>query len=163
MKGIVAYDSYYGNTKLVAEAILEQMKAEGHDGELRNVKEDYPSPPQGDFVFVGSPIRMGSVTRKTKRFVKKLDRDAWKNKPIVVFTTNAQMPKADVPEKEKKSAEKWILNGALKLRDLAKGLGLSAVDNVLRVEVKDSKGPLVDDGLARTKQFTHEFLQGLKK
>jgi hypothetical protein len=73
------------------------------------------------------------------------------------------MPKADVPEKEKKSAEKWILNGALKLRDLAKDRGLSAVDNVLRVEVKNSKGPLVDDGLARTKQFTHEFLQGLKK
>ncbi len=82
MKGIVVYDSYYGNTKRVAEAIAEQIKSEGHEAELRSVREDYPSPPQGDFMFVGSPNRMGGVTGRTKRYVKRLDRAVWKDKPV---------------------------------------------------------------------------------
>lgn len=158
MKGIVAYDSYYGNTKLVAEALVEQVRAEGHEAELRSVKEDYPSPPQGDFLFVGSPNRMGRASGATKRFVKKLDRESWKDKPIAVFTTVALLPKADATEKQKKSAEKWTLRAAPKLRDMARARGLNAVDKVLHVEVKDAKGPLVDNGIEQTKAFAHDFL-----
>ena len=163
MKGIVAYDTYYGNTKIVAEAILEQIKSDGHEGELRSVREDYPSPPRGDFLFVGSPNRMGRVTGRTKRFVKKLDLEAWRNKPVAVFTTVGLLPKEGATEKQKKSAEKWVLGAAPKLRDMAKARGLNVVDKVLYVEVKDSKGPLIDTGVEQTKQFAHEFMQTLKK
>src|SRR4030065_2742015 len=86
MKGVVVYDTYYGNTKSVAEAIVEQLKVEGHEAELRSVREKYPEPPHGDIMFLGSPIRMGSVTRKVKKYVNKLDKEIWKDKPIVVFT-----------------------------------------------------------------------------
>lgn len=163
MKGVVVYDSYFGNTKQVAEAILAQIKAEGYESEIRSVKEDYPSPPQGDFIFVGSPVRMGAVTGKVKRYVKKLDRAVWKDKPIVVFTTVAAPGKEEADEKAKRSYEKWALNAAPKLRDMAKAHGLNAVDAVLAVAVKDQRGPLVDDGLAKTTQFAHDFLQTLKK
>jgi flavodoxin I len=163
LKGVVAYDSYFGNTKKVAETILEQIRAEGHEGELRSVKEDYPSPPQGDFLFVGSPNRMGRVTGRTKRFVKKLDLEAWRNKPMAVFTTIALLPKEGANEKQKKGAEKWALGAAPKLRDMAKARGLNVVDKVLYVEVKDSKGPLVDTGVEQTKQFAREFMQALNK
>ena len=163
MKGIVAYDTYYGNTKIVAEALLEQIKADGHEAELRSVREDYPSPPQGDFMFVGSPNRMGGVSGRTKRFVKRLDVAAWKDKPIAVFATVAFPPKGEATEKQKQSYEKWALRAAPKLRDLAKARGLSAVDAVLSVSVKDQKGPLVDDGVEKSKQFAHDFLQTLKK
>jgi len=163
LKGIVAYDTYYGNTKLVAEAVLEQIKADGHEGELRNVRERYPAPPQGDFLFVGSPVRMGSVTRNTKRFVKNLDEAVWKDKPTAVYTTTGLMPRKFSDEKAKKTAEKWILGAGIKLRDLAKARGLNTADKLLYVEVKDSKGPLVDTGIEKTKQYTREFLQTLKK
>ena len=163
MKGVVAYDTYYGNTKAVAEAIVDQLKAEGHEAELKNVREDDPKSMQGDFMFVGSPIRMGSVTGKTKRFVKKLDAVAWKDKPIVVFTTVGLMPTEPATDKQKESFQKWALNAGIKLRDMAKGRGLSAVDSYLWVEVKESKGPLVDSGVEKTKQFTHEIAQSLKK
>lgn len=163
MKGVVVYDTYYGNTKIVAEAIAEQLRAEGHEAELRNVREDYPAPPQGDFMFVGSPIRMGSVTGRTKRFVKRLDMAVWKDKPIVVFTTTAPMPKEPATDKQKENFRKWALNGGIKLRDMAKGRGLSAVDNYLWVEVKDAKGPLVETGVEKTKQFTREMVQSLRK
>lgn len=163
MKGIVAYDTYYGNTKKVAETIVEQIKAEGHEAELRSIREDYPSPPQGDFMFVGSPNRMGGVTGKTKRFVKHLDLATWKDIPMAVFATVASPSKDEQTEKERQSYEKWALRAAPKLRDLAKARGLNAIDPVLAVGVKDQKGPLVDDGLEKTKQFAHEFLQALKK
>jgi len=163
LKGIVAYDTYYGNTKKVAETIVEQIKAEGHEAELRSIREDYPSPPQGDFMFVGSPNRMGGVTGKTKRFVKHLDLATWKDKPMAVFATVASPSKDEQTEKERQSYEKWALRAAPKLRDLAKARGLNAIDPVLAVGVKDQKGPLVDDGVEKTKQFAHDFLQALKK
>lgn len=163
MKGVVVYDTYYGNTKSVAEAIAEQLRAEGHEAELRSVRDDYPTPPQGDVLFVGSPIRMGSATGRVKRYVKRLDREAWKDKPVVVFTTVATMPKEPATEKQKQSYDKWALNGGRKLRDLVKAKGLSAVDSYLWVEVKGQQGPLIETGADKTKQFTREVLQALKK
>ena len=114
-------------------------------------------------MFVGSPIRMGSVTGRVKRYVKKLDKGAWSGKPVVVFTTTAPMPKEPATEKQKQSFDKWALNGGRKLRELAKAKGLSTIDNYLWVEVKDQKGPLVESGVEKTKQFTREVLQSLKK
>jgi menaquinone-dependent protoporphyrinogen IX oxidase len=163
MKGVVVYDTYYGNTKKVAEAIVEQIKADGHEAELRSVREKFLSPPKGDFLFVGSPNRMSKVSGKTKRFVKRLDVDSWKSKPIAVFVTVGQMPAETADEKEKARAQKWILEAGPKLRDFAKARGLNVVDKVLHVPVKDSKGPLVDNGIELTKQYTHEFVATLKK
>jgi flavodoxin len=162
MKGTVAYDSYYGNTKKVAEAIVEQIKADGHDAELRSVRDGKTPPPRGDFIFVGSPIRFGGATGRTKRYVKHLDLAVWKEKPLVVFATIGKKPAGEVTEKQNASYQKWAAGAAPKLRDIAKARGLNAVDSVPAVEVKDAKGPLVDNGIEQTKKFTHEFLMTLK-
>lgn len=58
---------------------------------------------------------------------------------------------------------RWALAAGPKLRDLARSKALSAVDEILYVEVKDQRGPLVDTRVDETKQFTHEFLYGLRK
>ena len=158
LKGVVAYDTYYGNTKQVAEALAEQIRAEGHEVELRNVRDRSTPPPIGDFMFVGSPVRFKKVTRATKRFVKRLDLAAWKGKPVAIFTTVGEMPGPDVPEKKRRSAERWILPGALEFRDLVRARGLNAVEEVLRVGVKDLKGPLVPGGIEQTRAFAADFL-----
>jgi menaquinone-dependent protoporphyrinogen IX oxidase len=163
MRIVVAYDTYYGNTKQVAETIAEQAKAEGHEVELRNVKEGYPTPPQGEALFVGSPVRVGKVTRATRRFVKRLDPTAWRNKPIIVFTTTAKAPADDATEKQKRVAQKWAFDVAPKFKDKIKAHGLNALDTILFVEVKDVKGPLVDTGVEKAKQFAHEILQKIRK
>lgn len=158
MKGVVVYDSYYGNTKIVAETIAEQLKLEGHDTELRSVRDKYPNPLQGDILFLGSPIRMGSVTRRVKKFIKKLDGEIWKDKPIVVFTTILMLPE-NATDKQKESREKYDIVAGRKLRNLARSEGLNAVENHLWVDVKGNKGPLVDTGVDKTKQFTREILK----
>lgn len=159
MKGIVAYDTFYGNTRQVAEALVEQIRAEGHEAELKNVRERPSSPPVGDFLFVGSPVRFRKVTRATKRFLKRLDSAAWKGKPVAVFTTVGEMPGPDAPEEKRRSAEKWILPGAVALRDFARARGLNAVDEVLRVGVKDMKGPIVPGGVEQAKAFAVDILR----
>jgi len=163
MKGLVVYDTYYGNTKQVAEAIVEQIKAEGHDAELRNVKEDYPTPAQGDFALIGSPIRMKSATRPVRKFVKKLDGATWKGRPIAAFVTIGK-PKENPTEKEKENFKKISISPGLEFRDTIRERGLAAYDQVLYVEVKDGwKGPLVEDGIEKTKKFVHELLLTVKK
>ena len=162
MKGVVVYDTYYGNTKSVAEAIVEQLKVEGHEAELRSVREKYPEPPHGDIMFLGSPIRMGSVTRKVKKYVNKLDKEVWKDKPIVVFTTILLQPE-DATDKQKESREKYDIAAGRRLRDFARSEGLNPVENHLWVDVKGMKGPLVDTAVEMTKQFTRDILLSLKK
>jgi menaquinone-dependent protoporphyrinogen IX oxidase len=161
VKGVVVYDTYYGNTKIVAEAIAEQLRAEGHEAELRDVGEKFPVPPQGDIMFVGSPVRMGSVTRKVKKFIQKLDTGLWKDRPIVVFTTVLALPQ-NPSDQQKESREKWDLAAGRKLSELAKSSGLKAVENRLWVEVKGNKGPLVETGTEKTRQFTRDMLLSLK-
>ena len=161
MKGVVVYESYYGNTKILAEAIAQQLEVDGHEVELRSVREHYPGSLQGDIMFLGSPVRMGSVSGRVKRFLKKLDTDVWKGKPIVVFTTTLMLPK-DATDKQKQSQEKWDRSAGRKLRDLAESRGLNAAENHLWVEVKGMKGPLVESGIENAQQFVRDELLALK-
>jgi flavodoxin len=157
MKGVVVYDSYFGNTKTVAEAIAEQLRAEGWDTELRSVRERGSAPPQGDIMFVGSPVRMGSVTGRMKRYVKRLDEDAWRGRPIVVFTTILQLPE-NATDAQLRSHEDYDIGAGRKLRDLARSRGLDAVEDHLWVGVEGMKGPLIETGVRETRRFTHGIL-----
>jgi multimeric flavodoxin WrbA len=161
MKGLVVYDTYHGNTKVVAEAIAEQLKVEGHEVELRSVREKYPAPPQGDIMFLGSPVRWGSTTKRVKRYIEKLDKGSWKGRPIVVFTTILALPENPAPEKIE-SREKYDLAAGRKLGELAKAEGLNALEDRLAVDVKGLKGPLVETGVEQSKQFTRDLLLSLK-
>jgi len=163
MKGVVIYDTYYGNTKKVAEAIADQITADGHDAELRSLREKYKSPPNGDFMFIGSPIRFAKASRKARRFVKKIDHESWRNKPIAIFVTVAPPQSEPADEKEKASVQKWVYSGGPRLRDLARARGLNVVDRVLQVAVKDTKGPLADGWIEQTKEHVGEFVSAMKR
>lgn len=163
MKGFVAYDTYYGNTKIVAEAIAGQLKLAGHEVELLSVRDMDSSPSQGDLLVVGSPIRLGKVTKKSRKFVERLDSEFWKDKLIMTFVTMLPPPGPEASEQKKQSYEKWDIRAAQQLRDLARAQGLNVFDAVLMVHVKGLKGPLVDDGLEKTKQFVESFISTLKK
>ena len=159
MKGIVAYDSVYGNTKLVAEAIAEQLRSDGYDVELVSVKESKTAP-MGDFMFIGSPTRIGRPTKEAKKFVEDLSVDFWKSRPIVIFDTVGPFPE----EKEKR--EKWLAriekSAASRLRDLARSRGLNIDQELLHFAVTGFKGPLAPDALAMAKDSAHKFVATLQ-
>jgi flavodoxin len=159
MKGVVAYDSVYGNTKQVAEAIAEQIKSEGHEVELISLKDGGGGAAAGDFLFVGSPTRIGRMTKSAKKYLEDLDAEHWKIRQIVFFDTVGPLPK----EKEKR--EKWLSriekSAATRMQDIARHRGLSAHQDVLHVPVTGFKGPLAPDALDMAREFTHRFIATL--
>jgi len=160
MKGIVAYDSVYGNTKKVAEAIAEEVKSEGHEVELISIKEVGEGRVEGDFMFVGSPTRVGRMTRGTKDFVERLDGEYWKSRPIVVFDTVG--PLSEDQEKRKKWLERIDKSAATRMQDLARSRGLGVHSEVLHIAVTGFKGPLASDALDMARDFVHKFMATIK-
>jgi len=160
MKGVVVYSSVYGNTKQVAEAIAGQMRTDGLEVELIGVDDGAPGGVAGDFMFVGSPTRMGRPTKEAKRFLEGLDKEAWKNKPIVVFDTVGPLPKDE--EKRKKWLSRIEDSAASRMQKMANERGLTTHPEVLHVAVTGFKGPLASDGLEIARAFTHEFVAALK-
>jgi len=80
MKVMVAYFSYSGNTKKIAEAIYQEIQEEKEIKELDKIRnlEGY------DLVFVGSPMHGFGVPEETNDFLKK----HCKGKKIVFFITH---------------------------------------------------------------------------
>ena len=88
MKGLVVYDSSYGNTRTIAEAISGTLKESGIEVDafyVKNVKElnskDY------NFLVLGSPTKFGTMSFAVRRFLGKLKSDEWMNKPFSTFDT----------------------------------------------------------------------------
>ncbi len=160
MKGVIVYESHYGNTKLVAEAIAAALTAAGHEAELRNVREKYPAPPRGDLLFLGSPVRFGAVSGKVKDYVQKLDPAAWQGRPAAVFTTILALPR-NATEKQRASQERYDIGAGRKLVEVAQARGLCVRPDHLWVEVTGLKGPLVATGVRQAGDFARALLASL--
>jgi len=158
MKGLIVFDSYFGNTKSVADAIAGQVRAEGHEVTVVSARDGKPWEITADFLFVGSPTRIGRPTGRVRKFVKKLDRQQWGAKPVAAFDTYM----AANPEDPK--SKKWTEYGAgYLLHDVLKVKGFNVRSPPLKCLVTDSKGPLASDALDKARQYTHEFLSTLGK
>jgi len=158
MKGIVIYDSVYGNTKKVAEAIADQIKKNGHEAQLISVK-DGPKSLAADFLFLGSPTRMFKMTGDAKSFLRQMKALGWKDQPVIFFDTMMGVPE----DMEERNKGKWAKSGAApKLREEAKDLGMNAQEKVLHIGVTGLKGPLVATASEESAKFVDEVLKKIK-
>lgn len=66
MRAIVVYESIFGNTRLVAEAIGEGLRRAGVDAAVAEVNHA-PAPDGADLVVVGGPIHAWGMTRPGTR------------------------------------------------------------------------------------------------
>ncbi len=157
MKGIVVYDTTYGNTKKIAETIAETLKESGIEVDLfylKNVKKlsgkDY------DFFVIGSPTKFGTMSFAIKFFLGKVKSDEWVNKPFAAFDTEnpENVEKSRIENKEWSAAEKI----AQKLREKK----MNQLLPVLKALVLDQKGPLVEGEVKRTKDYARELAAKLK-
>lgn len=159
MKGIVAFDSVYGNTKNVAEAMADEIRAQGHEVAMVNIGQTLKFDDDGDFILIGSPTRMKQMTYRTKRFVKKA-RKKYAGKPGAAFETTLRVP-TDPAERQK--ASKWIDNAAGgKIKAMAEDGGIKMYSEVLRAEVVGTYGPLMPHTLERSREFVRRFLESLE-
>ena len=141
-KVLVVYESKYGNTRLVAEKIIEGMKqVSGLEAELAEVKKvALDRLAQFDAILTGSPNHMGRATGSIRKFIDSLGKLNLEGKKIAVFDTYMG---ADF-EKAVKKMEKQIKEKAPQLKLIAPGLS---------IRVAGMKGPVAEGELDRSKDF----------
>jgi flavodoxin len=87
MKALVVYDSVFGNTEKVAQAMGEAL-SEQVDAEVRKVGDVKPEDLSGlDALIVGSPTRAFSPTPDTKTFVGSIPANSLNGVKVTAFDT----------------------------------------------------------------------------
>jgi menaquinone-dependent protoporphyrinogen IX oxidase len=156
-KGIVVYDTSYGNTKKIAETIAETLKETGIETELFHIKKvkklsanDY------SFLALGSPTKYGTMSFAMKSFLGKVKTEEWMNKAFISFDT--ENPK----NIETARAEKKEWSAAEKIADKLREKNMNQLLPVLKAVVLGWKGPLVEGELERAKDYARELANKLK-
>ena len=155
MKGIVVYDTSYGNTKKIAETIAETLKESGIEVDLSYVK-DAKKLKGYDFLVLGSPTKMGTMSLALRFFLGKVKSEEWVNKPFAAFDTEnpENIEQARLQNKEWSAAEKI----AEKLEEKKMNRALP----VLKALVIGQKGPLVEGEGDRAKDYAKDLATKLK-
>jgi menaquinone-dependent protoporphyrinogen IX oxidase len=157
LKGMVVYDTSYGNTKAIGEAIAEALKESGIEVDLFYVKDvkklkgaDY------DFVVLGSPTKLGTMSFTFKRFLGKF-KNEWVNKPFAAFDT-------ENPENiEHSQAENKNWSAAEKIAKKLKEKKMNQLLPVLKAVVFGKEGPLKEGEIERAKNYARELAIKLTK
>jgi len=86
---LIVFDSWYGNTRLVAEEIARGISSTGRvTTTVTSVQE--LSPPrlrQYDIIVIGSPNHLGTATRSVKRLLHRMAQERLDTKTVSLFDT----------------------------------------------------------------------------
>jgi len=132
LKGIVVFESKYGNTRRVAEKIVEGIK------NIKNIDFDFKTPrevkpeelAEYDVILFGSPNHFGDATRGLRKFIKKLGGVNLQGKKCTFFDTYMiELNRMKAVESMRKIVEEKVS-------------GMIVIDEGLSIKVKGLKGPL---------------------
>jgi flavorubredoxin len=153
MKVFIIYDSKYGNTKIVAESILEILKqVEGIEADIGYAKEVSPQKLICyDALMIGAPNHMGRPSRTIQKFIGELGKLDLKAKNGTVFGTySGRLRPVD------RAVKKMEINLGKKLPNL------KLLSPSLSVKVKGVTGPIAEGELSKVKEFGNRIANQLK-
>lgn len=146
MKALVVYDSLYGNTEKIAQAVGSAIT--GDIKLLRPVKTD-PSELEGiDLLIVGSPTQGGRPTRAIQEFLNRVPESATKGINIAAFDTRL--------------STKWVKifgYAAGKIARSLEKLGGTLIVSPEGFFVKGKEGPLEEGELERAASWAKEIVK----
>ena len=153
MKGLIVYDTSYGNTRTIADLMVETLRESRVETDLFYVKDvrkldgnDY------DFLVIGSPTRFGTMSLTIRTFLGKVKSEEWLNKYFVAFDT--ENPE-NLGKNEGSAAEK--IAGKLREKRMIELLP------VLKALVIGMNGPLVAGEINRTRDYSMELARKLSE
>ncbi|MCW3986156.1 MAG: flavodoxin family protein [Candidatus Bathyarchaeota archaeon] len=154
-KVIVIYESKYGNTKLVAEEIVEGIrKVEGIEVALSELKEvDLDKILDYHAILIGSPNHYGGPTKGVKAFIDRLGKLDLKGKLFAAFDTYLGKKSGYFFEKAVKKMEKRIKEKVPESKLLVHGLS---------IKVQGMKGPILEEEFPRCKEFGNKIAAQLE-
>ena len=149
----VVYDTKYGNTKQVAEKIVEGINASGDiETAIGYVKEVNPTDLANyDAILIGAPNHMGKPTRTISKFVDELAKLDLKDKQVAVFDTYFQRQRNF--EKAMKKLEKNVTKKLPSWKLLTAGLS---------IKVTGINGPIAEGELPKCVEFGKKIAEQLK-
>lgn len=150
-KAVIIYESKYGNTRRVAEAIAGGMReVSGMEAVLRELKEvDRKELKDFDAIVVGSPNHIGAATRSVRKFIGEMDELELEEKVMAVFDTymggefKKAVKKMEKAIKEKVSGVKLPVPG-------------------LSVRVDKMKGPVTEGEMPGAREFGEKVAGEMK-
>lgn len=147
VKVVVCYESKYGNTKRLAEAIADEMQRVGGTEVTTSALRafDIDDLANYDMLLLGGPTHFGGPTRRVTKFIDALGKRNVHGKLAAVFDTYL----GEDFEKSVKKMEEQI-------RAQVPGLTIRAPGLSIRVE--DIKGPIVEGELLKCKDFVKQLV-----
>ncbi len=140
MKSLVIFDSNFGNTQRIAEAIAEELNTQAvpvskvSTAELTGL----------DLVVVGSPINAWRPSEKMGKFLANLSKDQLKGVKAAAFDTRVRL----------------FIHGdaAKKIARSLENAGAKIIAEPQAFFVKGREGPLLDGEIERASQWTKSLL-----
>ena len=93
MNALVVYDSQYGNTELIAEAIVNALKEYGQARAIRADRADADQLRSADVVILGCPTQGWRPTRSMQSLLAHVPADVWPEVSAVAFDTRFHWPR----------------------------------------------------------------------
>jgi len=168
MVSLVVYESVYGNTRAIAEAIAAGLTAAGHESKAVAVA-DAPRAPDVDLLIVGGPTHMHGLTTSMSRrlAVKAAEEDAQHVEQDAGAELGLRQWLRGLPSSDDRRAAAFDTRGAANAAltgSAAKGIArrlshhgyvVVASDSYL---VDDSEGPLRDGELERARTWAEQLV-----
>ena len=161
MKTLVIYESFFGNTEKIAQAISSAIGS-GEDVSVNNVKDLKMEQLSGvGLLIVGSPTRAFRPTGGITAFLKNIPPDGLKGIKVASFDT--RIATSEIKSGFLKSMAKMFGYAA---KPIGKKLVKKGGHLILEPEgflVKDSEGPLKEGELDRASQWAKKAADTAKK
>lgn len=148
MKALLVYDSKFGNTEKVAQAIAAAL---GPGEEIQAAKVGEVSPPEAeglDLLVVGSPVHTWGPTAAVKGFLKGLDPAQLSGLAVAAFDTVLRGPLTG--------------SAARKIEKALADKGGRVVTPAEQFLVKSMRGPLIEGELERAKTWGRQLAEKLR-
>ena len=158
MKVQIMTDTWYGNGKLLAEALKEELSNEidvnitdVKDVSPKKIAEDVP-----DVIILGGAIRMFRGAPKSKKWLKQLNKILEKSGQKIQYGTGFlthSMPTNKVQGYAKRYRNK-IENASMVE---------TTYSEMLTARVKSSKGPIYTEEMEKARVYIKEFINWIQK
>lgn len=146
MKALVLYDSKFGNTRQIAEAIGLPLSAH-YDVSVQSVAETTAIPQDIDLLVIGGPTHAHGISQPVQQFLSRVPGDVVRGTPVATFDTRFQMPKLLVGAASEGIAKRLRTQGA------------RLVSEPESFYVTAGEGPLADGEVERAGAWARQLVE----
>jgi flavodoxin len=150
MKALVVYDTKWGNTEKIANAIAMGLGKGIDVKKVATVKNDEIG--ELDLLVIGSPVLGGRPTKALQEFMKAISKTSGSKMKIAAFDTRMTM----------KFAQKFGFASERMIKQL-KDQENSIIDEPIGFIVKGQKGPLEDGEMERAIEWGKKLLKATRE